>query len=174
METTEGQRLPQRQGGLQLRLLGRWRYRSAASLVRFRRRERRARCLPYLALAPRPVSRSQLCELFWDMPDDPRSELRWSLAKIRALLRAEGVAPLTSADDHVALDLSELAVDALDVPRCAGAQRRLRPSGSSSLPACLRASFSKGAISTAVRPFRPGSSRGDKPAARNAKRSFES
>jgi TolB-like protein/DNA-binding SARP family transcriptional activator len=71
--------------------------------------------LAYLAVAPRPVSRSQLCDLFWDAPDDPRSELRWSLAKIRALLRDENIARVRSADDHVALDLAELSVDALDV-----------------------------------------------------------
>ena|SRR5271166_2988275 len=115
METTEGERLPQRQGGLQLRLLGALVV-SECGKPRPLPPSRKARALlAYLALAPRPVSRSQLCELFWDMPDDPRSELRWSLAKIRALLRREGAAPLTSADDHVALDLSELAVDALDV-----------------------------------------------------------
>ncbi|TIV30490.1 MAG: transcriptional regulator, partial [Mesorhizobium sp.] len=33
--------------------------------------------LAYLALAPRPVSRSRLCELLWDVPNDPRGELRW-------------------------------------------------------------------------------------------------
>ena len=31
----------------------------------------------YLALAPLAVSRSQLCELLWDVPNDPRGELRW-------------------------------------------------------------------------------------------------
>jgi DNA-binding SARP family transcriptional activator len=39
----------------------------------------------YLALSPRPVSRSQLCELLWEIPNDPRGELRWCLSKIRNL-----------------------------------------------------------------------------------------
>ena len=30
--------------------------------------------LGYLAMAPRPVTREKLCELFWDVADDPRSE----------------------------------------------------------------------------------------------------
>ena len=115
METMEGERLPQRQSGLQLRLLGALAVSEYGELRPLPPSRKARALLAYLAVAPRPVSRSQLCELFWDVPDDPRSELRWSLAKIRALLRGEGVAPLTSADDHVALDLSELAVDALDV-----------------------------------------------------------
>ena len=32
--------------------------------------------LAYLALASRPVARSQICELLWDVPNDPRGELR--------------------------------------------------------------------------------------------------
>ena len=40
----------------------------------------------YLALAPLPVPRSQLCELLWDVPDDPRGALRWSLSRLRALV----------------------------------------------------------------------------------------
>src|SRR5439155_22180558 len=33
--------------------------------------------LAYLALAPLPVSSSELCDLLWDVPSDPRGELRW-------------------------------------------------------------------------------------------------
>ena len=36
----------------------------------------------YLVMAPRPVCRAKLCELFWDAPNDPRGELRWCLSKI--------------------------------------------------------------------------------------------
>ena len=42
--------------------------------------------LAYLALAPHAVARSQLCELLWDVPNDPRGELRWCLSKIRGLV----------------------------------------------------------------------------------------
>ena len=30
--------------------------------------------------------REQLCEMFWDVPDDPRGALRWSLSKIRPIV----------------------------------------------------------------------------------------
>ncbi|TAH50653.1 MAG: transcriptional regulator, partial [Betaproteobacteria bacterium] len=42
--------------------------------------------IAYLALAPRAVSRSRLCELLWDVPNDPRGELRWCLSKMRHVL----------------------------------------------------------------------------------------
>ena len=42
--------------------------------------------LGYLAMAPRPVTREKLCELFWDVADDPKSELRWCLSKLRPLV----------------------------------------------------------------------------------------
>ena len=42
--------------------------------------------IAYLVMAPRPVHRARLCELFWDVPNDPRGELRWCLSKIRGLL----------------------------------------------------------------------------------------
>src|SRR4051812_41065853 len=52
---------------------------------------RKARALlGYLALAPRPVARSQLCELLWDVPNDPRGELRWCLSKIRGIVDEPG------------------------------------------------------------------------------------
>ena len=38
----------------------------------------------FLALAPRPQGRSQLCELLWEGPSDPRGELRWCLSRIRS------------------------------------------------------------------------------------------
>src|SRR3712207_4799578 len=46
--------------------------------------------LAYLALAPQPAQRGQLCELLWDVPDDPRGELRWCLSRVRSVLDAPG------------------------------------------------------------------------------------
>jgi DNA-binding SARP family transcriptional activator/tetratricopeptide (TPR) repeat protein len=42
--------------------------------------------LAYLALAPRACRREDLCDLLWEGAADPRGELRWSLAKIRAAI----------------------------------------------------------------------------------------
>src|SRR5438270_861711 len=45
--------------------------------------------LAYLCLQPRRFQRGHLCELLWDIPDDPRGSLRWSLSKIRGLVDDE-------------------------------------------------------------------------------------
>lgn len=73
--------------------------------------------LGYLALAPHAVARSHLCDLLWDGPDDPRSELRWCLSKIRALVDDPLRQRLQARSDRVSLDLADCHVDALDLAR---------------------------------------------------------
>jgi pimeloyl-ACP methyl ester carboxylesterase len=64
----------------------------------------------YLLLTHRPVRRERLCELFFDIPDDPRAALRWSLSKIRAMLGDD--ADLIVADrERVEIDSSGFALD---------------------------------------------------------------
>src|SRR5262245_62439498 len=52
--------------------------------------------LGYLALAPRPQLRSHLCELLWDVANDPQSELSWCLMKHRTVLEDGGRGRLRS------------------------------------------------------------------------------
>jgi TolB-like protein len=67
--------------------------------------------LSYLALTRRPHRREELCETFWDVPDDPRGALRWSLSKIRPLVDEPG-SPRLMADRHsVELRVGELDID---------------------------------------------------------------
>ena len=42
--------------------------------------------LAFLVLTARPHRRDRLCEIFWEVPDDPRASLRWSLSKLRAVV----------------------------------------------------------------------------------------
>ena len=74
----------------------------------------------YLALAPQPVSRSQLCDLLWDAPGDPRAELRWCLSKLRRLLDAEGRSRVVTGADTVRLDLADCRIDAAEIARATG------------------------------------------------------
>ncbi|WP_312896917.1 BTAD domain-containing putative transcriptional regulator [Microvirga soli] len=67
----------------------------------------------YLALAPRASTRSHLCELLWDVPNDPRGELRWCLSKIRRLIGDAG--RIGTEGDTVSLDLPGCHVDALQL-----------------------------------------------------------
>jgi DNA-binding SARP family transcriptional activator/TolB-like protein len=69
----------------------------------------------YLALAPGAVGRSSLCDLLWDVPNDPRGELRWCLSKLRGLLDEPNSRRVETSDDRIALRLEGCAVDAIDV-----------------------------------------------------------
>ena len=71
--------------------------------------------LAYLTLARRPVARSQLCELLWDGPNDPRGELRWCLSKLRGLVDTPVRRRVDTADDAVRLDLEGCFVDVLEL-----------------------------------------------------------
>jgi DNA-binding SARP family transcriptional activator/uncharacterized protein YukE len=79
---------------------------------------RKARALiGYLALATQAVPRSQLCELLWDVPNDPRGELRWCLSKLRAILDTPKAARLERRGDSIRLELSDCFVDAVEISR---------------------------------------------------------
>jgi DNA-binding SARP family transcriptional activator len=69
--------------------------------------------LAYLVLAPRPVPRTRLCDLFWDVANDPRGELRWCLAKLRPLIDAVDHPRLIAARDRIGINTAELDVDAI-------------------------------------------------------------
>ncbi|MFL5002756.1 MAG: BTAD domain-containing putative transcriptional regulator [Xanthobacteraceae bacterium] len=75
--------------------------------------------LAYLALAPHSLTRSHLCELLWDVPNDPRGELRWCLSKIRSLVDHDFRRRVEARGDAVRLDFSDCSVDAIDVARAA-------------------------------------------------------
>jgi DNA-binding SARP family transcriptional activator len=81
-------------------------------------RSRKVRALPaYLFLAPRVIGRSQLCDLLWDVPDDPRSELRWCLSKIRSIVDTPGQRRIISRADTIRLDLANYFVDVVEIAK---------------------------------------------------------
>jgi len=75
----------------------------------------------YLTLAPRAVARSQLCELLWDVPNDPRGALRWCLSKIRRIVDQPERRRVATPGDAVQFDLGDCFVDALEVLRASDA-----------------------------------------------------
>lgn len=93
--------------------------------------------LAYCVLTGRPHRRERLCELFWDVPDDPRAALRWSLSKLRPVLNGDGRERLVADRDRVAVDLSDIAVDLLQI------RARLRESAEPPALADLRAMASR-------------------------------
>lgn len=109
-----------RRGGapaLEVRLLGPMTVRRGGVAVSLPA-SRKARALfAYLTLAPYPLSRSRLCDLFWDVPQDPRGELRWCLSKIRQFADDPTHPRIIAEGDTVGLDLAGCAVDALEIGR---------------------------------------------------------
>lgn len=67
--------------------------------------------LGYLLLSGVPQRRERLCELFWDIPDDPRGALRWSLSKLRGVVNTEGEPCLLADRERVSVDASRVSVD---------------------------------------------------------------
>lgn len=67
--------------------------------------------LAYLAISGKPERRESLCDLLWDVPDDPRGSLRWSLSKLRPLVDGAGTERLRADRDWVELALPDEAVD---------------------------------------------------------------
>lgn len=67
--------------------------------------------LGYLAISGKAERRDRLCELLWDVPDDPRGSLRWSLSKLRAVLGSEAADCLRADRDWIELALPDEAVD---------------------------------------------------------------
>ncbi len=98
--------------------------------------------LAYLALAPTPVARGPLCELLWDVPNDPRGELRWCLSKIRRLLDDRVCRRVHTHEDTVQLNLSQCVVDVLDVLRATAAGiEKLSPQRLEALAALFTGEF---------------------------------
>ena len=79
-------------------------------------RKTRALC-GFLALAEQKHSRQALCELLWEIPDDPRGALRWSLSKLRGLLNRNGTAALHTQGEWVELRREAVRVDAHELQR---------------------------------------------------------
>lgn len=69
----------------------------------------------------RPHRRERLCEMFWELPDDPRGALRWSLSKIRAVLDGPSAGLLVADREHVRLDTGQIDIDLQTARRLADA-----------------------------------------------------
>lgn len=71
--------------------------------------------LAYLVLSDKPQRRDRLCSLFWDVADDPRGALRWSLSRLRPLVDSPKRQRLVTDRDHVSFDREGVWVDSLAV-----------------------------------------------------------
>ena len=108
---------PERAPSLQLQMLGPLTIRREGVPVALPASRKARALLAYLSLASQPVTRSQLCELLWDVPNDPRGELRWCLTKIRSLVDAPGRRRVEARGEAIGLDLGDCSVDSIEIAR---------------------------------------------------------
>ena len=126
---TRKQTEPPAAGRLAIRLLGPLELRRGEAPVPLPRSRKVRALLAYLALSGRGSTRSHLCELLWDLPSDPRGELRWCLSKLRAVLDEPGRTRVLTEGDSVSIDLSDCSVDAHEVARVLEAGLASLPAG---------------------------------------------
>ena len=67
--------------------------------------------LAYLAITGRAHRRDRLCSLLWDVADDPRGALRWSLSKIRPVVDTDVTRCLIADRESVELKLEKARLD---------------------------------------------------------------
>lgn len=67
--------------------------------------------LGYLAASGRAVRRERLCDLLWQLPDDPRGALRWSLSKLRGVIEPDPECHLIANREAILFDCAGLSVD---------------------------------------------------------------
>ena len=73
---------------------------------------RKARALlAFLITTQRPHRRERLCELFWDLPDDPKAALRWSLSKLRKVVDSADHLRIIADRERVSFETSGMDVD---------------------------------------------------------------
>jgi TolB-like protein/DNA-binding SARP family transcriptional activator/Tfp pilus assembly protein PilF len=73
--------------------------------------------LAYLATTGRRQRRERLCTMFWDVPDDPRGALRWSLSRLRAAVGDDARERIVADREAVELDAGDMDIDVLAVRR---------------------------------------------------------
>ena len=75
--------------------------------------------LAYLAASGREHRRESLCSLFWNVPDDPKGALRWSLSKLRHAVDAPECTRLVADRETVRLDITGMSCDFLHLQAAA-------------------------------------------------------
>jgi pimeloyl-ACP methyl ester carboxylesterase len=97
-------------GAIDVRLLGEFALSTGGEPLPLPASRKTRALLAYLLLSAKPVRRERLCELFFDIPDDPRAALRWSLSKIRHVL-GDHAALLVADRERVAIDTAGFVFD---------------------------------------------------------------
>ena len=69
--------------------------------------------LAYLASTGRQHRRERLCSMFWEVPDDPRGSLRWSMSRLRPLVDEPDSSRIVANRESVAFQANGAEIDLL-------------------------------------------------------------
>lgn len=92
-------------------MLGELRVRSGGAEIALPASKKARALLAFLVATGRPHRRDRLCELLWDIPDDPRAALRWSLSKLRKVVDAPQHARISADRERVQIALERDETD---------------------------------------------------------------
>src|SRR6185295_16269255 len=96
---------------LNIRLLGGIELSRGAVSVPLPQSKKTRALLAYLIMTARPHRRERLCSLFWDVTDDPRGALRWSLSRLRPLVDSTQRQRIVAQREHVQFDTAGAWID---------------------------------------------------------------
>jgi len=97
--------------GLEFRFLGDFEVRKSGTVLPLPPSKKTRALLAYLSLQSRQFRRDQLCQLLWEIPDDPRGSLRWSLSKLRRLVDEDGRERVLGDRERVGFDAEGIWID---------------------------------------------------------------
>ncbi len=104
----------QKPAELELRLLGPIEIWVGGERVALPRSKKTRGLLAYLAATGRAHRRERLCSLLWDVTDDPKGALRWSLSRLRHVF--DGAAERVEADrEQVSFNTQGMKIDAAEL-----------------------------------------------------------
>ena len=102
-------------GNLEIRLFGDMEVlRDGAAVPLPQSRKSRA-LLAYLVMKASPQRRDSLCEVLWELPDDPRAALRWSLTKLRPVVNDDDAERLVADRERAGFVTLGAKVDFEDI-----------------------------------------------------------
>ncbi|MGN6183772.1 MAG: AAA family ATPase [Thermoanaerobaculia bacterium] len=100
---------------LQLRFLGEIEVARAGMRVDLPQSKKTRALLAYLALSGKTHRRERLCALLWDIAEDPRAALRWSLSKLRGVVDDDAASRIHADRNHVTFAGDDVWIDILHV-----------------------------------------------------------
>jgi len=102
---------------LKIRVLGEFQVEKGSAPQQLPKSRKTRSLLAYLILTGRRHRRERLCEMFWDVPDDPRGSLRWSLSRLRSLVDEPRHERIIADREYVFFETAGATVDLLEIRR---------------------------------------------------------